>query len=177
MPNTYITPWSAPTTNHSWYVAPSDDSKDYQLTRKYRQMVIDRQLVWGTRYAPTWSYWGPPITMGAITSYFMVIRGMMPWWLSFHYFGGTVLAINFMLRWHREFYFEYQLHKILTWGQFELSYSKRRMLGEKDKAMQLPDRKTKEDFDVNWFDRYREIRNAVSDTNQGAIERAPLYFA
>ena len=105
------------------------------------------------------------MTIAGGISYWIVGRGMMPWWMGFQTFGATLFAVNFLMRWHREFYFEYQLHKILTWGQFEISHGKRRILGEKDKALTLPDRRTKDDLDANWFSRYGEIRRQ-NDNNE-----------
>eukprot|EP01064_Diplonema_japonicum_P020779 TRINITY_DN30356_c0_g1_i1.p1 TRINITY_DN30356_c0_g1~~TRINITY_DN30356_c0_g1_i1.p1 ORF type:complete len:158 (+),score=5.84 TRINITY_DN30356_c0_g1_i1:45-518(+) len=157
MPNTLITPWSKPTTQHHWFVAPADDKKDYHLTRRYRQTILDRHIVWGSRYSPTWSYWGPPGLGAAFISYMTVNRAYRPWWMNFWYFPATYFLLLTVVRFNREFYFEYQIHKILTWGQHELGQAKRRIQGGKETALHVSERRGVEDRDGYWDHRAGSI--------------------
>ncbi|KAJ9444192.1 hypothetical protein DIPPA_14489 [Diplonema papillatum] len=150
MPNTFITPWSNPVTNHSWFVAPADDARDYTLTRKYRQGLMDRQLFWGTRYSPKWSYYGGPTVIAGFLSWFVAHRGYRQWWVGFYFFPAFFVSIATLIRFHREFYFEYQIHKILTWGQFELSAAKRRLAGAKEHPVPTAERRSEYDLDRVW---------------------------
>eukprot|EP01063_Lacrimia_lanifica_P028932 TRINITY_DN431_c0_g1_i1.p1 TRINITY_DN431_c0_g1~~TRINITY_DN431_c0_g1_i1.p1 ORF type:complete len:158 (+),score=44.17 TRINITY_DN431_c0_g1_i1:48-521(+) len=150
MPNTWVTPWAKPTTQHNWYVAPTDEKRDYNLTRKYRQSIIDKSVFWGTRFSPTWSYWGPPAFWSAGLSYWAVQRHQKPFWMQFLYFPAYYASLLFVIRYHREFYFEYQIHKVLTWGQHELGHAKRRMAAGKESPVPTSERRTKEDWDCAW---------------------------
>eukprot|EP00754_Rhynchopus_humris_P048187 Rhum_TRINITY_DN7611_c0_g1::Rhum_TRINITY_DN7611_c0_g1_i1::g.23787::m.23787 len=147
MTHAFVTPWSTPVTEHTWYVASADEKKDYALTRKYRQSIIDKHFVIGTRYSPTWAYWGPPAIMAGFQSWWCVSTTYRPYWRHFAYFPVFYFLDMVLHRMWREMYAEYQIHKILTWGQYEISASKRRAGGAKDHAVTVSERRTLNDYE------------------------------
>eukprot|EP01061_Rhynchopus_euleeides_P026379 TRINITY_DN43136_c0_g1_i1.p1 TRINITY_DN43136_c0_g1~~TRINITY_DN43136_c0_g1_i1.p1 ORF type:complete len:170 (+),score=13.82 TRINITY_DN43136_c0_g1_i1:162-671(+) len=147
MSNLYANPWSTPVTNHSWFVTPGDDNRDYTLTRKYRQSIIDRCFIVGTKNSPTWAWWGYPAIMAGLQSYHIVGTCYKPWWKYFHVFPIMYFTNSILIRAVKESFVEYQVHKLLTWGQFEISSAKRRLAGAKESPVNVAEARTPGDID------------------------------
>ena len=96
-----------------------------------------------TRLTPT----GPPAVMAAFQSYWSVATTYRPFWRHFHYFPLYYFLDMVLHRMWREMYAEYQIHKILTWGQFEISSAKRRAGGAKEHATVVSERRSVNDYD------------------------------
>eukprot|EP01065_Artemidia_motanka_P051961 TRINITY_DN9261_c0_g1_i1.p1 TRINITY_DN9261_c0_g1~~TRINITY_DN9261_c0_g1_i1.p1 ORF type:complete len:160 (+),score=25.02 TRINITY_DN9261_c0_g1_i1:101-580(+) len=145
-----IVPWSAPVTQHDWYIVPDDDARDYQLSKRYRQSIVDHSvLYWGTRYSPFWAYWGPSAIAATFVAFIGSVRNHRPWWNFFIIFPGVYLFHFTLWRWQNNNRWEYQMHKLLTWGQHEIGFAKRRTSAGKQFSVPQAER-TPHDLDGSW---------------------------
>eukprot|EP00756_Hemistasia_phaeocysticola_P042492 Hpha_TRINITY_DN16973_c0_g4::TRINITY_DN16973_c0_g4_i1::g.54274::m.54274 len=146
---TYLLPWSKPEQMHEWYMVPDDDARDYKLAKRHRAACAERFMMFGARYQPTWAMYAPAFFPSVGLSYLYSIRHNKPWWFGLMYFVPFFIWTHIAVRTMRSFFYEYQFHKIITWGVFWQSYSKRRLAAGKEFPVPIAER-TKDDRDGNW---------------------------